>query len=65
MIAEKVLEKMHIVSRPAKLILGSTIVALMISLGMIGILKLIGFPMNPGIPAVMGVIGAAAYVARN
>ena len=65
MIAEKVLEKMHVVSRPAKLILGSTITALIISLGMIGILRLIGFPMNPVIPAVMGVIGAATYAAKN
>jgi hypothetical protein len=31
---------------------------------MMGILKLVGFPMNPAIPAVIGVIGAVAYAAR-
>ncbi len=55
MIVEKVLEKMSIRSRLAKLIIASVLTALIISLGMMGILRLVGFQMNPGIPVVMGV----------
>ncbi len=64
MVTEILLEKLHIKSRLWKLIAGSILTALMISLGMIGILKLIGVSINPGVPATVATIGAAAYAAR-
>jgi small-conductance mechanosensitive channel len=64
MIIERLLEKLHIRSRPMKLIIGSALTALVISLGMVGILRLFGFSVNPGIPAAVAAIGAAAYAAR-
>ncbi len=64
MIVEKVLEKINIRPHLAKLMIGSVLTALIISLGMMGILRLVGFQMNPGIPVVMGVIGSVAYAAR-
>jgi uncharacterized membrane-anchored protein len=64
MLAEIILEKLHIRSRLWKLIAGSILTALMISLGMIGILKLMGISINPGVPAVIATIGAAAYAVR-
>jgi hypothetical protein len=64
MVTEIILEKLHIRSRLWKLIAGSILTALIISLGMIGILKLMGVSINPGVPAVIAVAGAAAYAAR-
>jgi hypothetical protein len=64
MVTETLLEKLHIRSRLWKLIAGSILTALIISLGMIGILKLMGVSINPGVPAVIATIGAAAYAAR-
>ncbi len=64
MVTEILLEKLHIRSRLWKLVAGSILTALIISLGMIGILKLIGISINPGVPAVIATIGAAAYAAR-
>jgi len=64
MIIERLLEKLRIRSRPIKLIIGSALTALVISLGMVGILRLFGFSVNPGIPAAVAAIGAAAYAAR-
>ena len=64
MIVERLLEKLRIRSRLMKLIAGSALTALAISLGMVGILKLFGFSVNPGIPAVLAAIGAATYAAR-
>ena len=64
MLIKRFLGKIRIRLRLAKLVTGSVLTALTISLGMIGILKLVGFPMNPVVPAVMGVVGATAYAAR-
>jgi hypothetical protein len=64
MVIDRLLEKLHVRSRPMKLIVGSALTALTISLGTVGILKLLGFSVNPGIPAVVAAIGAAAYAAR-
>ena len=64
MVTETLLEKLHIRSRLWKLIAGSILTALIISLGMVGILKLIGVSINPGVPAAVATIGAAAYAAR-
>jgi hypothetical protein len=64
MITEILLEKLNIRSRLWKLIAGSILTALMISLGMIGILKLMGISINPGVPAVIAVVGAVAFAAK-
>lgn len=64
MITEILLEKLHIRSRLWKVIAGSILTALLISLGMMGILKLMGVSISPAVPAAVATIGAAAYVAR-
>ncbi len=64
MIIERLVEKLPIRSNFTKLIVGSILTALAISLGMVGILKLFGFSVNPGIPAALAAIGAATYAAR-
>ena len=64
MIVEKLIEKLPIRSSFVKLILGSTLIALIIALGMIGILRLFGFSINPVIPVVLAAVGAAIYAAR-
>jgi len=64
MIIERLVEKLPIRSNFTKLIVGSILTALAISLGMVGILKLFGFSVNPGIPAALASIGAATYAAR-
>ncbi len=61
MIVDKLVEKLPIRSNFTKLIADSVLTALVIALGMVGILKLIGFSINPVVPAVLGVIGAATY----
>lgn len=48
-----------------KLIVTSILTAISISLAMIGILKLIGFSINPAIAATVSVTGVAAYVMRE
>jgi hypothetical protein len=63
MIVDELVGKLHIRSNFTKLIAGSIFTALMIALGMVGILKLIGFSINPVILAVLGVVGAATYAA--
>ena len=63
MIVDKLLEKLHIRSSFIKLIAGSILIALVIALGMVGILKLLGFSINPAIPAVLGAVGGATYAA--
>ncbi len=64
MLTEIILEKLHIRSRLWKLIAGSILIVLMISLGMMGILKLMNVSINSGVPVVIAVAGAAAYAAR-
>jgi zinc transporter ZupT len=61
MIVDKLVEKLHIRSNFMKLIAGSVLTALVIALGMVGILKLFSFSINPVIPAVLGVVGGAIY----
>ncbi len=65
MIVDKLVEKLPIRSNFTKLIAGSIITALVIALGMVGILKLLGFSINPAIPAVLGAVGAATYAAAT
>ena len=64
MVTEILLEKLHIRSRLWKLMAGSILTALMFSLGIMGILKLMGISINPGVPVVIAVAGTAAYAAR-
>ena len=64
MIIERLVEKMPVKSKPAKLILGSLLTALIISLGMVGILGLFDFSINPVIPSAFAAIGAATYAAK-
>jgi Flp pilus assembly pilin Flp len=47
-----------------KLIIGSSIVALMISLGMVAVVGLFDFTLSPAIPSVFAAIGAAIFAAR-
>jgi CHASE2 domain-containing sensor protein len=47
-----------------KLIIGSSIVALMISLGMVGVVSFLDFTLSPVIPSVFAAIGAAIFAAR-
>ncbi len=54
MIVDKLVEKLPIRSNFTKLIAGSILTALLIALGMVGILKLLDFSINPAIPAVLG-----------
>jgi len=63
MIVDKFIEKLHIRSNFTKLIAGSILTALVITLGMVGILKLFDFSINPVIPAVLGAVGGAVYAA--
>ena len=63
MIVYKLVEKLPIRSNFTKLIAGSILTALVIALGMVGILKPIGFSINPVVPAILGVIVAATYAA--
>lgn len=61
MIIERLVEKIPVKSKFSKLILGSLLTALAISLGMVGILSMFDFSIDPVIPATVAVIGAAAY----
>jgi len=63
MIVEKLVEKLPVRSRLTKIIAGCILTAFMISIGMIGILRLLNFSVNPAIVAVLATIGADAYAA--
>ena len=65
MLVDKLAGKLLTKSHFTRLVAGSILTALAISLGMAGILKLLGFSTNPAIPAVFGVIGAATYAASK
>jgi len=63
MIVDKLIEKLHIRLNFMKIIAGSILTALVIALGMVGILKMFSYSINPMIPAVFGVVGGAIYAA--
>lgn len=63
MVVKKIIDKCPIKSSFAKMILGAVLAALLVSLGMIGILRLFGFSVNPAIPSVFASIGVALYAA--
>lgn len=64
MIVKKVLNAVHIRSDATYLYVGSIASALLISLGMVGVLALVDFQLNPAIPAALGAMGAALFAAR-
>lgn len=64
MLAEKVINILPIKSEFLKLLIGSILTALMISLGMVFILDLIHFPVSSAIPSAFAAIGAAIYASR-
>jgi hypothetical protein len=64
MIADRFLKLIpgeHLLTR---LIVGSIFVALVISLGMVGIVSLFGFTLSPAIPSAFAAAGAAIFAAR-
>ncbi len=63
MVVEKLINKLPIRSAFVKLILGAILVALLISLGIVSVLRLLGMHINPAIPSVFASIGAAIYAA--
>jgi len=63
MIVEKLMDKLPVRSPLIKMIVGGILTALLISIGAFGILRLIGFSVNPVIVAIIAVIGAAVYAA--
>jgi len=60
----RLVEKLDIKSNFTKLMVGSILVALTISLRMVGISRLFNFSISPAIPSVFAAIGAATYAAR-
>lgn len=46
-----------------KLILGGVLIGLLVSLAMVGILKLLGFSVGPVVPAVFAGVAAGVYAA--
>ncbi len=64
MIADRFMKRIGGRQGLARLIIGSCLVALTISLGMVAILSLLGFELSPVIPSVFAGIGAAIFAAR-
>jgi len=65
MIIERLVEKVPVRSNVGKLIIGSMLTALTISLGMVGILALFDLSINPAIPSAFAAVSAALYAART
>jgi hypothetical protein len=61
MILDKLVGKLHVRSNFIKSIAGSILTALAIALGMVGVLTLFSFSINPAVPAVLGAIGGATH----
>jgi len=61
MIVDRLVEKIPVKSKFAKMILGSLLTALTISLGMVGVLSMFDFSINSAIPSAVAAMGAAAY----
>jgi len=64
MIIEHLIERIPTKSAFTKLMVGSVITALSISLGMVWILQAFDFSISPALPASLGAIGAALFAAR-
>jgi hypothetical protein len=64
MIADRFMKRIGGPQGLAGLIIGSSLVAVVISLGMVGIASLFDFTLSPLIPSVFAGIGAAIFAAR-
>lgn len=64
MIVERIDQSIPVKSQFLKLVIGSVITALLISLGLVFILKLFNFSIAPAIPSAFAAIGAAIFAAR-
>jgi hypothetical protein len=65
MIVKHLIRQLPIHSSLAKLVLGSTIVALGISLGTVGVAGLLGISVPPVVAAALAAAGTAAYAVAN
>ena len=63
-LAERLIKLLPIRSPMLRLIAGAVVVALAISLGMVAVLSLLGFEVNPALPSALAVIGAGIFAAR-
>ena len=64
MLVERLLKHTPLKNEWICLLVGSVATALLISLGMIAVLSLIDFTINPAIPSAFGAIGGALFAAR-
>jgi len=64
MVLGNLIDKLPIKSHFMKMIIGSLMTALIISLGIYGIPYFWGFKINAGIPAAFAAIGASLFAAR-
>jgi len=64
MIIEHLVERIPTKSAFTKLMVGSVITALAISLGMVWILQAFDFSISPAIPSAFAAVGAALFAAR-
>ena len=64
MIVRKLIDKAPIKSRIVKIVAGSILVGLLVSLGMVGILKLFSISIPPAIPIALAAVSAAVFAAK-
>jgi hypothetical protein len=64
MLVEKLASILPIRSGLGKLLVGSALSALVISLGMVGVCWLLALPIHGGVAAALGAIGGGIYAAR-
>ena len=64
MVIRKIIDKVPVKSSFAKLILGTILVALLVSLGAVGVLVLFGVTVEPVIPSSLAAFSAALYAVR-
>jgi len=64
MIIERLVANLPIQSRWSRVVLGSIVAALAVSLSTIGALALLGMSAPPALAAALGVAGGAAYAAK-
>jgi len=63
MFAGRLLRRMDL-SPTSKLYVGSIVLALAISPGMVAVAQLLGVALDPGIPPALGAVAAATFAAR-
>jgi quinol-cytochrome oxidoreductase complex cytochrome b subunit len=65
MVMERMMEKLPVRSNTIKWIAGSILTALMIALGMVGLLRLFNFSIDAAVPSICAVVGAGIYAAKT